>query len=116
MRRARGSLAGDQTPLARGVVTQQGARHHGTRDSFIDQIDGPLLGDIFKPSAWEKTRTEGPRGAGCALEGLTAADLPARTRDLRRNSRTSCGRGSAGGAGRRRLRQQLVRLVVSVSW
>lgn len=33
----------------------------GTGDSFIDQIDGPSLGEIFKPAAWEKTRTEGAK-------------------------------------------------------
>lgn len=31
----------------------------GTGDSFMDQIDGPSLGEIFKPAAWEKTRAEG---------------------------------------------------------
>jgi enoyl-CoA hydratase/carnithine racemase len=31
----------------------------GTGDSFMDQIDGPSLGEIFKPGAWEKTRVEG---------------------------------------------------------
>jgi enoyl-CoA hydratase/carnithine racemase len=33
----------------------------GTGDSFIDQIDGPSLGEIFKPAAWEKTRVEGAK-------------------------------------------------------
>ena len=33
----------------------------GTGDSFMDQIDGPSLGEIFKPAAWEKTRTEGTK-------------------------------------------------------
>jgi enoyl-CoA hydratase/carnithine racemase len=33
----------------------------GTGDSFMDQIDGPSLGDITKPAAWEKTRSEGTR-------------------------------------------------------
>jgi enoyl-CoA hydratase/carnithine racemase len=33
----------------------------GTGDSFMDQIDGPSLGEIFKPAAWEKTRTEGAK-------------------------------------------------------
>jgi enoyl-CoA hydratase/carnithine racemase len=33
----------------------------GTGDSFMDQIDGPSLGEIFKPLAWEKTRFEGAR-------------------------------------------------------
>lgn len=31
----------------------------GTGDAFMDQIDGPSLGEIFKPAAWEKTRVEG---------------------------------------------------------
>jgi enoyl-CoA hydratase/carnithine racemase len=33
----------------------------GTGDVFMDQIDGPSLGEIFKPAAWEKTRTEGAK-------------------------------------------------------
>jgi enoyl-CoA hydratase/carnithine racemase len=33
----------------------------GTGDSFMDQIDGPSLGEIFKPLVWEKTRSEGAR-------------------------------------------------------
>lgn len=33
----------------------------GTGDSFMDQIDGPSLGEIFKPLAWEKTRSEGSK-------------------------------------------------------
>lgn len=33
----------------------------GTGDSFMDRIDGPSLGEIFKPLAWEKTRFEGAR-------------------------------------------------------
>ncbi len=33
----------------------------GTGDSFMDQIDGPSLGEIFKPAEWEKTRTEGAK-------------------------------------------------------
>jgi hypothetical protein len=33
----------------------------GTGDSFMDQIDGPSLGEIFKPAAWEKTRREGTK-------------------------------------------------------
>ena len=31
----------------------------GTGDAFMDQIDGPSLGEIFKPAAWEKVRVEG---------------------------------------------------------
>src|SRR6201982_3700486 len=45
------SLAPDNTAL---VIT-------GTGDSFMDQIDGPSLGEIFKPAAWEKTRVEGAK-------------------------------------------------------
>jgi enoyl-CoA hydratase/carnithine racemase len=33
----------------------------GTGDSFMDQIDGPTLGEIFKPQAWKKQRSEGTR-------------------------------------------------------
>src|SRR4051812_4602878 len=42
--------------------------------------------------------------------------MPARTRDHRRNIAGRATGGSAAGAGCRRVRQQLVRLVVSVSW
>lgn len=31
----------------------------GTADTFMDQIDGPSLGEIFKPVVWEKIRVEG---------------------------------------------------------
>jgi enoyl-CoA hydratase/carnithine racemase len=31
----------------------------GTGDSFMDQIDGPSLGDITDPLHWEKIRVEG---------------------------------------------------------
>lgn len=31
----------------------------GTGDAFMDQIDGPSLGEIFKPAVWEKVRVEG---------------------------------------------------------
>jgi len=33
----------------------------GTGDAFMDQIDGPSLGEIFKPATWEKTRAEGTK-------------------------------------------------------
>jgi enoyl-CoA hydratase/carnithine racemase len=33
----------------------------GSGDTFMDQIDGPSLGEIFKPAAWEKTRAEGTK-------------------------------------------------------
>jgi urease accessory protein UreG len=33
----------------------------GTRDYFMKEIDGPSLGEIFKPAAWEKTRSEGTK-------------------------------------------------------
>lgn len=33
----------------------------GTGDAFMDQIDGPSLGEIFKPATWEKTRAEGAK-------------------------------------------------------
>jgi enoyl-CoA hydratase/carnithine racemase len=44
----------------------------GTGDSFIDQIDGPSLGEIFKPAAWEKTRTEGAK----VLQRLLELPMP----------------------------------------
>jgi enoyl-CoA hydratase/carnithine racemase len=31
----------------------------GAGDAFMDQIDGPSLGDITKPAQWEKMRSEG---------------------------------------------------------
>lgn len=43
------SLDGDNRAL---VIT-------GTGDAFMDQIDGPSLGEIFKPAVWEKARREG---------------------------------------------------------
>lgn len=33
----------------------------GTGDAFMDQIDGPSLGEIFKPAVWEKQRVEGAK-------------------------------------------------------
>jgi enoyl-CoA hydratase/carnithine racemase len=33
----------------------------GTGDAFMDKIDGPSLGEIFKPATWEKTRSEGAK-------------------------------------------------------
>ena len=33
----------------------------GTGDAFMDQIDGPSLGEIFKPAVWEKIRVEGAK-------------------------------------------------------
>jgi enoyl-CoA hydratase/carnithine racemase len=33
----------------------------GTGDFFMKDIDGPSLGEIFKPAAWEKTRAEGAK-------------------------------------------------------
>lgn len=45
------SLDSDNTAL---VIT-------GTGDSFMDQIDGPSLGEIFKPAVWEKARVEGAK-------------------------------------------------------
>lgn len=31
----------------------------GTGDAFMDQLDGPSLGEIHKPAHWEKIRSEG---------------------------------------------------------
>src|SRR6478672_10318570 len=44
----------------------------GTGDSFMDQIDGPSLGEIFKPAVWETTRTEGAK----VLQRLLDAPMP----------------------------------------
>ena len=44
----------------------------GTGDSFMDEIDGPSLGEIFKPAAWEKTRTEGAK----VLQRLLELPMP----------------------------------------
>jgi hypothetical protein len=44
----------------------------GTGDSFMDEIDGPSLGEIFKPAVWEKTRTEGAK----VLQRLLDLPLP----------------------------------------
>jgi enoyl-CoA hydratase/carnithine racemase len=44
----------------------------GTGDSFMDQIDGPSLGEIFKPATWEKSRTEGAK----VLQRLVELPIP----------------------------------------
>jgi enoyl-CoA hydratase/carnithine racemase len=44
----------------------------GTGDSFMDQIDGPSLGEIFKPAVWEKTRSEGSK----VLQRLLELPMP----------------------------------------
>jgi enoyl-CoA hydratase/carnithine racemase len=44
----------------------------GTGDSFMEQIDGPSLGEIFKPAAWEKTRSEGAK----VLQRLVELPMP----------------------------------------
>ena len=44
----------------------------GTGGSFMDEIDGPSLGEIFKPAAWEKTRTEGAK----VLQRLLELPMP----------------------------------------
>jgi len=44
----------------------------GTGDSFMDQIDGPSLGEIFKPAVWEKTRVEGAK----VLQRLLELPMP----------------------------------------
>jgi enoyl-CoA hydratase/carnithine racemase len=44
----------------------------GTGDVFMDKIDGPSLGEIFKPAAWEKTRTEGAK----VLQRLLELPMP----------------------------------------
>jgi enoyl-CoA hydratase/carnithine racemase len=44
----------------------------GTGDSFMDRIDGPSLGDVFKPAVWEKARTEGAK----VLQRLIELPMP----------------------------------------
>lgn len=44
----------------------------GTGDAFMDQIDGPSLGEIFKPAAWEKIRREGAK----VLQRLIELPMP----------------------------------------
>ena len=44
----------------------------GTGDSFMDQIDGPSLGEIFKPAVWEQTRVEGAK----VLQRLLELPMP----------------------------------------
>jgi enoyl-CoA hydratase/carnithine racemase len=44
----------------------------GTGDSFMDQIDGPSLGEIFKPAVWEKIRREGAK----VLQRLIELPMP----------------------------------------
>jgi enoyl-CoA hydratase/carnithine racemase len=44
----------------------------GTGDSFMDQIDGPSLGEIFKPASWEKIRIEGAK----VLQRLLELPMP----------------------------------------
>jgi enoyl-CoA hydratase/carnithine racemase len=45
----------------------------GTGDAFMDQIDGPSLGEIFKPGVWEKQRVEGAK----ILQRLLELPMPA---------------------------------------
>lgn len=44
----------------------------GTGDAFMADIDGPSLGEIFKPAAWEKTRVEGAK----VLQRLVELPIP----------------------------------------
>ncbi|MEY9895185.1 enoyl-CoA hydratase/carnithine racemase [Catenulispora sp. MAP12-49] len=44
----------------------------GTGDAFMDQIDGPSLGEIFKPAVWEKIRVEGLK----VLQRLVELPMP----------------------------------------
>lgn len=44
----------------------------GEGDYFIKDIDGPSLGEIFKPAAWEKTRVEGAK----VLQRLVELPIP----------------------------------------
>ena len=44
----------------------------GAGDSFMAEIDGPSLGEIFEPAVWEKTRTEGAK----VLQRLLELPMP----------------------------------------
>jgi enoyl-CoA hydratase/carnithine racemase len=44
----------------------------GTGDAFMDEIDGPSLGEIFKPETWEKQRVEGAK----VLQRLLELPMP----------------------------------------
>lgn len=44
----------------------------GSGDFFMKDIDGPSLGEIFKPAAWEKTRVEGAK----VLQRLVELPMP----------------------------------------
>lgn len=44
----------------------------GTGDVFMDEIDGPSLGEIFKPAEWDKTYWEGRR----VLQRLLEIEAP----------------------------------------
>lgn len=44
----------------------------GTGDTFMDQIDGDSLGEIFKPGHWEKIRVEGLK----VLQRLVELPMP----------------------------------------
>lgn len=44
----------------------------GTGDVFMDKIDGPSLGEIFKPTVWEKQRVEGAK----VLQRLIELPMP----------------------------------------
>jgi enoyl-CoA hydratase/carnithine racemase len=44
----------------------------GTGDSFMDQIDGDSLGEIFKPGHWEKIRVDGLK----VLQRLVELPMP----------------------------------------
>jgi enoyl-CoA hydratase/carnithine racemase len=73
----------EDLPQALEAISLDGDNHAmvltGTRDAFMDQIDGDSLGEIFKPGHWEKIRAEGlkvlQRLLELPLEGLTASDL-----------------------------------------
>lgn len=44
----------------------------GTGDTFMDEIDGPSLGEIFKPAEWDKLYWEGRK----VLQRLLELDMP----------------------------------------
>jgi enoyl-CoA hydratase/carnithine racemase len=53
----------EELPRALEDISLDGDTHAmvltGTGDAFMDKIDGPSLGEIFKPAHWEKIRVEG---------------------------------------------------------
>lgn len=66
----------EDLPRALEDISLDGDNHAmvltGTGDTFMDQIDGDSLGEIFKPAHWEKIRVEGLK----VLQRLLELPLP----------------------------------------